>query len=72
MSASQEVAKMDELAMLGIFDVDGSPTSLSSANSLAINDNVALRSHNSEWDQLPNAFIQGLFLLLIFLTFVRI
>lgn len=44
----QEVSQIDKLAVHGIFDVDYTPAVFATTNWLAINDDIALRSDNSE------------------------
>jgi hypothetical protein len=47
-SAGKEVAEVDEFAVLLVLDVDRSPAVLASANSLAVNADVALAADNSK------------------------
>jgi hypothetical protein len=47
-SPSQEVSQVNKLAVILVLDVDGPPTIFPSSNSLAIDDDVALRSDDSE------------------------
>lgn len=48
--ASEEIAEIDELAMLLVFNIDCSPAVLTSAHSLAVYVDVALTSNDCEWD----------------------
>jgi hypothetical protein len=57
MGAEQEITKVDEFAMTLVFDVDDSPTVLTSANGLAINDHVALGSDDRKGDHGPDRVI---------------
>lgn len=50
MCAGEEVAKVDEFAVLLVFDIDGTPAVLAAAHSLAINIDVALATNDGEWD----------------------
>lgn len=47
-SASQEVPQIDEFAVVLVLDVDNTPAVLSSANLLAVDDNVFLATDNGE------------------------
>lgn len=47
-SASQEVPQVDEFAVVLVLDVDNTPAVLSSANLLAVDDNVFLATDNGE------------------------
>lgn len=49
-SAGEEIAEVDEFAVLLILDVDRSPSVLAAAYSLAVDVDVALASNNGEWD----------------------
>jgi hypothetical protein len=49
-SPSKEVAKVVELAVLLVFDVDDSPAVLAATNRLAIDDDVALGADDGEGD----------------------
>lgn len=48
--AGQEVAEVDKFAVLLILDIDGSPAVLATADSLAIDVDVALAADDGEWD----------------------
>ena len=48
MGAGEEVAEVDEFAVLLVLDVDGSPAVLATTDSLAINVDVALAADNCE------------------------
>lgn len=50
MGAGEEVAEVDELAVILIFDVDDTPAVLASTDLLASNNDGLLGSDNSEWD----------------------
>lgn len=49
-SAGEEVAEVDEFAVLLVFDVDGSPAVLSATDGLAGDVDVALAANDGERD----------------------
>jgi hypothetical protein len=51
MSAQEEVAQVDEFAVLLILDVDDAPAVLTTANLLAVDNDVLLGADNSEGNQ---------------------
>lgn len=61
-SAGEEIAEVDEFAVLLVLDVDGSPAVLASANGLAVNIDVALASDDGERDDGLGLEISGLLL----------
>lgn len=48
----EEVAEVDEFAVILVLDVDYSPTVLAPTNGFAIDDNIALGPHDREWDDI--------------------
>jgi len=54
--------------MAFILNIDNAPTVFPSANGLAIYDHVVLRSHNSEWDHVPDLLVKCDFLRVIFIS----
>lgn len=48
--AREEIAQVNEFAVLVVFDVDGAPSVLAAADGLAVDVNVALRADNREGD----------------------
>lgn len=50
MGACEEVAEVDEFAVLLVLDVDGSPAVLATTNSLAVDVDVLLAADDCEWD----------------------
>jgi hypothetical protein len=48
--AEEEITQVDKLAVTFILDIDDTPAVLSAADWLSVNDDVALRSNDSEWD----------------------
>lgn len=57
MGAKQEITKVHEFAVALVLDVDDSPTVLTSANGLAVNDHVALGSNDREGDHGPDRVV---------------
>jgi hypothetical protein len=51
MGAQEEVAQVDEFAVLLILDVDDPPAVLTAANLLAVDNDVLLRADNSEGNE---------------------
>ena len=49
-SPGQEVAEVDEFAVLVVFDIDGSPSVLATSHGLAVNGDVALAADDCEWN----------------------
>lgn len=48
MGAGQEVAEIDEFTVILVFNVDDTPTVLSTANLLAVDDNRLFAANNGE------------------------
>lgn len=50
MGSGEEVAEVDEFAVLLILDIDSSPAVLAASDSLSVDVDVALATDNGEWD----------------------
>lgn len=68
----EEVPEVDKLAVSLILDVDDTPSVLASANGLALDDHVALRTDNGEWNNTPYTFVEGCLLLIVVFMVNRI
>lgn len=51
MCASEEVAKVDKLAVILVLDVDNAPAVRTSTNLTTIDGNVFLRTNDSKWQE---------------------
>jgi hypothetical protein len=49
-SASKEVAQIDEFAVVLVLHIDDTPTVLATTDLLATNNDGLLRANNGEWD----------------------
>jgi len=56
-SPKEEITEVDKLAVSLILDVDDTPSVLSSANGLSVNDHIALRSNDSKGDHGADDFV---------------
>lgn len=50
MGAGEEISKINELAVLVIFYIDGAPSVLAATNSLPVDVDVSLGADHSEWN----------------------
>jgi len=71
-SASEEVTEIYEFAVVLVFNVDDSPSILTTTNLFASNDNRLLRSDNGEGDNLLNLGIQSALLLVELIVVIRV
>lgn len=62
MSSSEKVSEIDKFAVVLIFDIDDTPSVLSTSHLLAINNDALFRSNHGEWDDLLDCGIGGSFL----------
>lgn len=58
--AGEEVAEVDEFAVLLVFDIDSSPAVLAATNSLAVDVDVVLTADNRKWDDRLVSVSKGL------------
>jgi hypothetical protein len=50
MGSGKEVSEVNKFAMVLILDINNTPSVLTSTNWLSSNDDIPLRSNNSEWN----------------------
>lgn len=72
MGPGEKVSQGHEFAMVFVFDVDNSPTVLTSSYRTAPNHNRVLTANHSEWDHGVDVGIHAPFLLVLFVVVVRI
>ena len=51
-SAGEEIAKVDEFAVILVFDVNHTPAVLTATDLLSANNDRFLATNNSEWDNI--------------------
>ena len=70
--ASQEVSQINKLAMVLVFDVDDTPTILTSSNLLAANNDGLFASHNRERDDVLDLGVDSSFFVIKFIIVVGV
>jgi hypothetical protein len=68
-SPGQEISEVHKLAVVGVFYIDYSPAIFAATDSLAINDNLTLRPHDCERNDVPDRFVESG---LLFVIFIRV
>lgn len=70
MCSREEVSKVDEFAVVGIFDIDDSPSILSTSYLLAINDDELLAANDGEGNDFLDCSIRGSLFVIEFIVVI--
>lgn len=72
MGAGEEVAEVDEFAMVLVFDINDAPAVLTASDLLSTNNDSLLRADDGEWNDVLDLSIEGNFFLVVLLIIVWI